>query len=106
MAGTRWTCYKTSRAHLVWLMFLLGPYGESFLAIVDGARMNAIEPGVHSFIIKVWLEELIEETGQVEWHGHITHVPSGQREYLRELEDTVVFIRSCLESPGIRLHVP
>lgn len=66
--------------------------------------MTAIEPGVHSFIIKIWLEELSEETGQVEWHGHITHVPSGERVYLRELEDTLVFIRSCLELPSRRLY--
>ena len=30
------------------------------------------------------------------WHGHITHVPSGDRRYLKELEDIVAFIKSYI----------
>lgn len=51
-----------------------------------------------SFIIKVWLEERCEETGQVLWRGHITHVPSGKRCYLKDLKDIITFIASYMEA--------
>jgi hypothetical protein len=34
----------------------------------------------------LWLEERI-------WHGQITHVPSGERRYLKDLHDIVTFIK-------------
>ena len=48
-------------------------------------------------------ETFVEETGELAWHGYITHVPSGQRRYLREIDDVVAFIRSCLETGSARL---
>ena len=44
------------------------------------------ESNVHSFIVKLWLEE-------AGWHGQITHVPSGERRYLKDLRDIVTFIK-------------
>jgi hypothetical protein len=44
------------------------------------------ESNVHSFIVKLWLEESA-------WHGQITHVPSGERRYLKDLRDIVRFIK-------------
>lgn len=54
--------------------------------------MDEFEPHIHSFIVKLWLEETIEETGQTLWRGHITHVPSGERRYLKDLEEIAAFI--------------
>jgi hypothetical protein len=51
------------------------------------------ESKVHSFIVKLWFEDETQRKGMGGWHGHITHVPSGERRYLKELEDIVAFIR-------------
>ena len=48
---------------------------------------------VHSFIVKVWLEDADHETKTVAWHGYITHVPSGERRYLADLGDIQRFVR-------------
>ena len=42
-----------------------------------------IESGTQSFIIKVWLEDTGEDTARASWRGHITHVPSGEKRYLK-----------------------
>jgi hypothetical protein len=43
----------------------------------------------------------LEETGdEASFHGYITHVPSGDRQYLRELADIITFIKPYIESAG------
>lgn len=59
--------------------------------------MDTPEATLHSFIVKLWLEETGDESS---WHGYITHVPSGDRQYLRELADIVAFIKPYIESGG------
>jgi hypothetical protein len=34
--------------------------------------MDTLESTTQSFIVKVWVEEIAEETGQGVWHGHIS----------------------------------
>ncbi len=51
------------------------------------------ESNVHSFIVKLWLEDEVQRKGASSWRGYITHVPSGERRYLKELQDIVAFIR-------------
>lgn len=65
--------------------------------------MGLPETNTHSFIIKIWLEETPEETERVVWRGHITHVPSGERRYLKECDDVVFFILPYLEQMGVQL---
>ena len=48
---------------------------------------------VQSFIVKLWLDEFGDEMGRDVWRGHITHVPDGQRRYLKRLSDIDDFIR-------------
>lgn len=60
------------------------------------------ERDVHSFIVKVWLEESIEESGRAKWRGHITHVPSGERRYLQTLSAIGDFIVPYLERLGVK----
>lgn len=65
--------------------------------------MDSSEPEVHSFIVKVWLEESTEGDGRVVWRGHVTHVPGSERRYLKELDDIGDFITPYLEAGGVRL---
>lgn len=66
--------------------------------------MDLLEFNTHSFIVKVWLEETAEEAGHAVWRGHITHVPSGERRYFKDLDEIQVFIVRYLEAMGIRLR--
>jgi hypothetical protein len=58
--------------------------------------MVSPESNLHSFIIRLWLEEAGEEADQAVWRGHITHVPSGTRRYLKDLDEIAVFIAPYL----------
>jgi hypothetical protein len=64
--------------------------------------MDQPEFNTQSFVIKIWLEETAEEAGQATWRGHITHIPSGVRRYLKGLEDIIVFIVPYLEQVGVK----
>jgi len=67
--------------------------------------MEQSEFNTHSFVVKVWLEETVEESGQARWRGHITHVQSGQREYFENLDRITDFIAPYLTSMGARLGI-
>jgi hypothetical protein len=56
-----------------------------------------------SFIVKIWLEETVEEAGRATWRGHITHVPSGKRCYIQDLDQIRDFIAPYLEGLGVRV---
>lgn len=55
-----------------------------------------------SFVVKVWLEETVEEAGRAKWRGHVTHVASGERRYLESLTGVGAFIRPYLERWGVK----
>ena len=63
------------------------------------------ESNAQSFIVRIWVEERADETGQGLWRGHITHVPSGERRYLKNLGEIEDFIGPHLESMGVKLGV-
>jgi len=67
---------------------------------MSGTGVPSIQIGAHSFIIKLWIEESVEEEGLITWRGHITHVPSGERRYLQSLDDISTFIESFLAAAG------
>lgn len=62
--------------------------------------MNSSEATIHSFIVKIWIEEIIAENGETIWRGHITHVPSNERRYFTNLRDISAFINIYLEGMG------
>jgi hypothetical protein len=62
--------------------------------------MDTPESTLHSFIVKLWLEDAGDEVGTVIWHGHITHVPSGERRYLRDLDSILSFVKSYISVNG------
>jgi hypothetical protein len=63
--------------------------------------MDIPESNVHSFVIKLWLEATGDPTN-VAWHGYITHVPGGERRYLKKPSDVSDFIATYLEEMGAR----
>lgn len=67
--------------------------------------MDFLEPHTHSFIVKIWLEEAVEEAAQAKWRGHITHVPSGERRYLKDIGDITAFLIPYLEKMGVNFNV-
>jgi len=69
-----------------------------------GPRQRAIELNVHSFIVKVWLEET-NQRGRALWRGHITHVPGGERRYVRELSQITAFIAPYLHTMGAYMGI-
>lgn len=64
--------------------------------------MDLLEPGAQSFIVKVWVEDDTEADGQGEFRGHITHVTSHERRYLKNLGDIEDFITPYLEDMGVK----
>lgn len=67
---------------------------------------DSLESTSQSFIVKVWIEDRAEETDLGVWHGHITHVPSGKRQYLKNLDEIRDFIAPYLEEMGVKLGMP
>ncbi len=65
--------------------------------------MDLVEFNTHSFIVKIWLEEPADDNRKGRWRGHITHVPGGERRYLKSLSEIVAFIVPYLVSMGVRL---
>ena len=65
--------------------------------------MDGVELQAESFILKVWIEETADDGRRASWRGHITHVPSRQRRYLRDLDAIAAFVAPYLERKGVRL---
>jgi hypothetical protein len=64
--------------------------------------MEQTEVTTHSFIVKIWVEETLDEEGRTLWRGHITHVSDGLRRYLQNLEDISGFIEPYLQGMGVK----
>jgi hypothetical protein len=60
---------------------------------------------IHSFIIKIWLEEPTESSQKRTWRGHITHVPGGERRAVKQLDEIFVFIIPYLEARGVKVNL-
>lgn len=65
--------------------------------------MDQLDLYAHSFIVRIWREQTGERPDQGIWRGHITHVPSGRRRYLRSLDDIVVFIIDYIEPMNVKI---
>ena len=66
--------------------------------------MTSFEERTHTFIVRIWREPREIERAVPEWRGVIEHVPSGERNYLKDLEEILTFMASYLEEMGIRPH--
>lgn len=56
---------------------------------------------IQSFVIRIWVEETAEESGETVWRGHITHVESRNRVYFTELEQIAETVAAYLEAVNI-----
>jgi hypothetical protein len=65
--------------------------------------VESSEANTHPFIVKIWLEETVEEARQATWRGQITHVPSGKQCAFTDLSVITAFIVPYLESMGVKL---
>lgn len=65
--------------------------------------MDFTELQLHSFIIKLWLDEISNDTGGSRWHGQITHVPGGERKSFNDLTEITAFVEPYLLAMGVRL---
>jgi hypothetical protein len=54
------------------------------------------------FIIRIWLEPREINGADPEWRGSIEQVPSGERHYLKQLEDIPVIVAPYLQRMGIK----
>ena len=52
-----------------------------------------------TFIVKIWVEENDLEVEKV-WRGYITHVTSGTRKYVKNLDEIKLFIDQYIKSMG------
>jgi hypothetical protein len=67
--------------------------------------MELPENSIHSFVIKIWLEETAAEAGRARWRGHITHVATGQRHYVNSMGDLPAFVAPYLGLMGVDVDV-
>jgi hypothetical protein len=67
--------------------------------------MDSLEPDAQSFIVKVWVEDSADTGGQGVLRGHITHVSSQERHYLKDLSEIEHFIAPYLEEMGVKLDM-
>jgi hypothetical protein len=61
----------------------------------------ASDSTTHSFIIRIWREA----DREFAWRGHITHVPSGKKQYFDDMEGISTFILSYLEMIDVKLSM-
>ena len=58
--------------------------------------MDLSEAQLHSFIIKIWVDDPAEKGDLSNWSGQIRHVPGGEHRYIKNSDEISEFIRSCL----------
>jgi hypothetical protein len=66
--------------------------------------MRLREPITYSFIIRILIEPPAEDSPEMYWQGQITHVPSGEQAYFRNLDTVAQFVSSYIEDSGARQH--
>lgn len=66
-----------------------------------GGKVDLIDPDAHSFIVKISIDRAPAERAHPKWHGYITHVPDGERRYLKDLNDITAFIAAHLRRVGV-----
>ena len=65
--------------------------------------MDSFELENHSFIIRIWREDTTDSPETRIWRGHITHVPSGEKQYLQQLDDIASFVKPYLRNMGVSI---
>ena len=79
---------------------------ESNEAPINNKVWSFPESNTHSFIIKVWLEEISEDIDTGVWRGQITHVLSGKHRYVKNLQEMMIFMDEYFKQMGVKLDMP
>lgn len=58
---------------------------------------------IHSLIVKIWRKGDASTLPLPTWHGHVTHVPSGERVYAHDPNELPTIVAAQLRKLGIRL---
>ena len=66
--------------------------------------MELSEPRAHSFVVRIWREGGDSAADKVTWRGHISHVPSGRRRYIKDLAEIAAFIKPYLAEMGVPVN--
>jgi len=66
--------------------------------------MDLTESDVQSFIVKLWIEGTAEVEQRRLSHGYVTHVSSGERRYVKGLDEVTEFIVEHLEQSGVKVE--
>jgi hypothetical protein len=69
------------------------------------SEAGRLEVAMHSFIIRIWLEEMAYGAGSSKWRGSITHVPSGSQQYIQDLDSISAFIAGYLQQMGVKFSL-
>jgi len=80
-----------------------GPCGLIVEPNAETNETDVEELQTHSFILRIWLEKTEEESSAGVWRGHVTHVPSGKRRYVKDLSEVELFLLPYLDSMKVRL---
>lgn len=51
------------------------------------------EPPSHTFLLRIWIEDMPEESGKLVWRGSIAYLPADDRGYVQSFDDIADFIR-------------
>lgn len=62
------------------------------------------EENTQAFLVRIWSEPREIEHARPEWRGMVEHIPSGQRRYVKSLDELAAFIASYLASMGVKLE--
>lgn len=62
--------------------------------------MEETDTLMHTFIVRIWLEEAADAGRPARWRGHVTHLPSRQRVTIESLDDLRQFVTPYLEAMG------
>ncbi len=63
---------------------------------------SSFENNTQVFIIRIWLERREMDCAAPVWRGVIEHMPSGERHYMKDLDDIMIFAMPFLEGIGIK----
>ncbi len=62
--------------------------------------MSIDESTSHSFLVRLWIEGVSDDSGSIQWRGHITHLIDEERRYVETFDQIVSFIQRYLGVSG------
>jgi hypothetical protein len=63
-------------------------------------NVSLFEPPSHTFLLRIWIEEIPQESGRLCWRGSITHFPDEDRRYVQTFDQVAAFIWDHIRLQG------